>query len=237
MKLTQPLAHGVLVNRYKRFFADVRLDDGREITAHCPNPGAMLGLNTPGLGAWVSPADGAKRKLAWTLELIEADGGLVGINTLHPNRLVAEALAENAIPELSGYAVHRREVKMGAASRVDFVLERPDRARCWLEVKNCHLMRARGLAEFPDCVAARSARHLRELAERVHEGDRAVQLFVIQRTDCERFAACADLDTIYAAELTRAAAAGVEVLCYDCDISPYDIRIARRLPWIHASST
>ena len=235
MKLTQPLAHGVLVSRYKRFFADVRLDDGREITAHCPNPGAMLGLNTPGLGAWVSPAEGAKRKLAWTLELIEADGGLVGINTLHPNRLVAEALAEDAIPELSGYAVHRREVKMGAASRVDFVLEHPDRPRCWLEVKNCHLSRTKGLAEFPDCVVARSARHLRELAERVGEGDRSVQLFVIQRTDCDRFAACADLDAIYAAELTRAAAAGVEVLCYDCDISPYDIRIARRLPWIHAS--
>ena len=234
MNLTQPLAHGVLVDRYKRFFADVRLDDGREITAHCPNPGAMLGLNTPGLGAWVSPAAGAKRKLAWTLELIEADGGLVGINTLHPNRLVAEALAEDAIHELTGYAVHRREVKMGAASRVDFVLEHPERPRCWLEVKNCHLRRAGDLAEFPDCVAARSARHLRELAERVREGDRAAQLFVIQRTDCDRFAACADLDPIYAAELTAAAAAGVEVLCSGCDISPFDIRIARRLPWIHA---
>lgn len=235
MNLTQPLAHGVLVSRYKRFFADVRLDDGREVTAHCPNPGAMLGLNTAGLGAWVSPAEGAKRKLAWTLELIEADGGLVGINTLHPNRLVAEALTLDLIPELLGYAVHRREVKMGAASRVDFVLEHPGRPRCWLEVKNCHLRRSADLAEFPDCVAARSARHLRELAERVREGDRAVQLFVIQRTDCARFAACADLDPGYAAQLTIAAAAGVEVLCYDCQISPADIRISRRLPWIHAS--
>lgn len=123
---------------------------------------------------------------------------------------------------------------MGAASRVDFVLEHPDWPRCWLEVKNCHFRRAGDLAEFPDCVAARSARHLRELAERVREGDRAVQLFVIQRTDCERFAACADLDGVYAAELMTAAASGVEVLCYDCDISPIDIRIARRLPWIHA---
>ena len=234
MRLTQPLAHGLLVARYKRFFADVRLDDGREITAHCPNPGAMLGLNTPGFGVWVSPADGPRRKLAWTLELVEADGALVGINTLHPNRLVAEALGADAIPELTGYRLHRREVRMGDASRVDFVLEEPARPRCWLEVKNGHLRRAGALAEFPDCVAARSARHLRELAARVAEGDRAVQLFVIQRTDCDRFAACADLDPVYARELTIAATAGVEVLCYGCDISLEHIRIARRLPWIHA---
>ncbi len=235
MLLPQPLAHGALVNRYKRFFADVQLDDGREITAHCPNPGAMLGLNTPGFGVWVSPAAGAKRKLAWTLELVEADGGLVGINTLHPNRLTAEALAADAIPELAGYAVHRREVRMGEASRVDFVLENPDRPRCWLEVKNCHLRRAGTLAEFPDCVAARSSRHLRELTARVAAGERAVQLFIIQRTDCHSFAACADLDPAYAVGLKDAAAAGVEVLCYGCDIGTEEIRIARRIPWIGAA--
>ena len=231
LNLTQPLVRGRLIQRYKRFFADVALDDGREVIAHCPNPGAMLGLNTPGLGVWLSPAMGAKRKLAWTLELIEADGGLVGVNTLHPNRLVDEALAMDAIPELAGYAVHRREVRMGQASRVDFVLEDPARKRCWLEVKNCHLRRQGRLAEFPDCVAARSARHLRELSARVVEGDRAVQLFVIQRTDCERFAACAELDPVYAAELDKAARSGVEVICYDCDISTKAIRISARVPW------
>jgi sugar fermentation stimulation protein A len=225
------MAHGALVARYKRFFADVRLDDGRAIVSHCPNPGAMLGLNAPGLGVWVSPAAGASRKLAWTLELVEADGGLVGINTLHPNRLVAEALAEDAIPELAGYGLHRREVRMGEASRVDFVLEEPGRPRCWLEVKNCHLRRAGTLAEFPDCVAARSLRHLKELATRVAEGERAVQLFVIQRTDCDRFAACADLDPAYARGLDLAAEAGVEVLVYACDIGLEEIRIARRISW------
>jgi sugar fermentation stimulation protein A len=234
MRFPSPLARGVLARRYKRFFADVALDDGREITAHCPNPGAMLGLNTPGLTAWVSSDANPKRKLPWTLELVEADGGLVGINTLHPNRLIAEALAANAIPELAGYDVHRREVKMGEASRVDFVLEAQGRPRCWLEVKNCHLRRTGSLAEFPDCVATRSARHLTELTARVAEGDRAVQLFVIQRTDCDAFAACADLDPAYAAALTAAAKAGVEVLCQGCDISVEEIRIARPLPWTSA---
>lgn len=234
MLLTQPLARGALVARYKRFFADVRLDDGREIVSHCPNPGAMLGLNAPGLRVWVSPAGGVKRKLVWTLELVEADGGLVGINTLHPNRLVAEALADDAIPELAGYAVHRREVRMGEASRVDFVLESSGRARCWLEVKNVHLRRSGSLAEFPDCVAARSARHLRELAARVAEGERAVQLFVVQRGDCDTFAACADLDPAYAAGLEHAAKSGVEVLVYACDVGLGEIRIARPLPWLGA---
>ncbi len=233
MHLPQPMRRGRLVARYKRFFADVALDGGETVTAHCPNPGAMLGLSEPGLPVWISGADNPKRKLAWTLELVEADGGPVGVNTLHPNRLVAEALAEDRIPELSGYAIHRREVRMGEASRVDFVLESPDRPSCWLEVKNCHLRRTGDLAEFPDCVAARSARHLRELSAKVSQGQRAVQLFVIQRTDCTRFAACADLDPTYAAALTDAARAGVEVLCYRCDISPEAIRLTTRLPWIH----
>lgn len=236
MRLPQPMARGRLALRYKRFFADVMLDAGGALTAHCPNPGAMLGLNAPGLPVWLSRSDNAMRKLAWTLELVEADGGLVGVNTMHPNRLVAEALAEDAIPELAGYAVHRREVKFGAASRVDFRLEAPGRPDCYVEVKNVHLRRSGTLAEFPDCVAARSAKHLRELAAMVAEGRRAVQLFVIQRTDCDRFAACADLDPTYAAGLAAAAKAGVEVLCYGCDISPEEVRIARRIPWMQSAA-
>ena len=231
MDFASPLAHGVLVSRYKRFFADVVLDDGTEITAHCPNPGAMLGLNTPGLGAWVSRSDDPKRKLAHTLELVEADGGLVGINTMHPNRIVAEALAADAIPELTGYATHRREVRYGANSRVDFLLEHPDRAPCWLEIKNCHLRRTGTLAEFPDCVAARSLKHLRELTAMVEAGERAVMLFVIQRTDCDAFAACAELDPAYAKGLTTAAEAGVEVLAYACDISRARVVLSHPVAW------
>jgi len=121
-------------------------------------------------------------------------------------------------------------VKYGKASRVDFLLEHPDRAPCWLEIKNCHLRRSGTLAEFPDCVAARSLKHLRELADMVASGERAVVLFVIQRTDCDAFAACADLDPAFAKGLHEVMAAGVEVLCYACDVQPTGVRITHRIP-------
>src|SRR5882757_3310320 len=231
MNFPNPLTRATLVSRYKRLFADVVLEDGTEITAHCPNPGAMLGLNTPGLPAWISRSDDPKRKLAHTLELVEADGGLVGINTMHPNRLVAEALAADHFPELTGYATHRREVRYGENSRVDFLLQAPARADCWLEVKNCHLRRSGALAEFPDCVAARSLKHLKELTAMVAAGQRAVMLFVIQRTDCDAFSACHDLDPAYARGLTEAAANGVEVLAYACEIAVEGIGISQPILW------
>lgn len=231
MDFPTPLIRGRLIKRYKRFLADVVLEDGTELTAHCPNPGAMLGLNMPGLTVWLSKSPDPKRKLAYTLELVDVDGGLVGINTMHPNRLVAEALAHDAIPELTGYTSHRREVKYGTNSRVDFLLEAEGRPPCWLEIKNCHLMRTPGLAEFPDCVAARSSKHLKELEAMVAAGDRAVALFVVQRMDCTEFAACAELDPVFADALRRSANSGVEVLCYDCHISSQAITVARPLPW------
>jgi sugar fermentation stimulation protein A len=231
MLLPQPLVHGRLVSRYKRFFADLVLDDGREITAHCPNPGAMLGLKDPGRRAWVSWSDDPKRKLAWTLQLVEQDGALVGVNTLLPNKLVAEALAADAIPELSGYETIRPEVKYAEASRVDFLLTHPDRPPCWLEVKNCHFSRTPGLAEFPDCKAERSTRHLGDLAAQVAQGHRAVVLFVVQREDCETFSACADLDPAFARGLDAAAKAGVEVLVHACEMSTEAVRISRRIAW------
>lgn len=227
-----PLIRGRLIQRYKRFLADVVLDDGTELTAHCPNPGAMLGLNMPGLTVWLSRSPDPKRKLSHTLELVEVDGGLVGVNTMHPNRLVAEALAADAIPELTGYSSHRREVKYGKNSRVDFLLEADGRPPCWLEIKNCHLRRQGALAEFPDCVAARSLKHLRELEQMVAEGDRAVVLFVVQRTDCDAFAACRDLDPAFAQGLDHAAGTGVEVLVYACDMAENAIAISRPLTWI-----
>ncbi len=248
MNFVSPLQRGILLARYKRFLADIELDDGRRITAHCPNPGAMLGLNMPGLPVWVSLSPDPKRKLAHTLELVEADGGLVGVNTMHPNRIVAEALAADAIAELSGYEACRREVKYGVASRIDFLLEgsgpshltggsnrtgaqTAPHQRAWLEVKNCHLMREPGLAEFPDCVAARSTKHLHELEAMAAAGDRAVVLFVVQRSDCFAFSACHDLDPKFAAGLERAAEAGVEVMVYSCQMDVTGVRIASRIPW------
>jgi sugar fermentation stimulation protein A len=230
MDFPQPLTRGRLLRRYKRFFADVELEDGGEITAHCPNPGAMLGLSAPGQVCWLSKSDDPKRKLAHTVEIVEADGAPTVVNTLLPNRLIAEALAADAIPELSGYAVHRREVKYGAASRVDFLLEGPDRPAAWVEVKGVTLHRGGGLAEWPDCVSARGARHMAELGKMARLGDRAVVLFVVLRTDCDRFSLARDLDPAFAAAFDQVSAEGVEALIYGCDVTSERISIGAALP-------
>ena len=232
MRFAEPLRRARLLRRYKRFLADVVFDaDGREETIHVPNPGAMLGLNEPGLGVWVSRGGSPTRKLPHTWELVEEDGGLVGVNTLNPNRLVAEALAEGRLPEFAGYARVRREVKYGEASRIDFLLERDGGPPCWLEVKNCHFRREPGLAEFPDCTAARSAKHLRELQAMAARGDRAAVLFVVQRTDCDAFTTADDIDPAFGAALKHAAANGVEVLAYACGLSPEAVSIVRPVEW------
>jgi len=230
MLFPQPLKRGVLIRRYKRFLADVAFDDGTQTTVHTPNPGAMLGLATPGMTVWCSLSGSKTRKLPFTWELVEADGGMVGINTMEPNRLVAEALAAERIPELSGYASVRREVNYGTASRVDFLLEDDNRPPCWLEIKNSHLMRQPGLAEFPDCVAARSAKHLRELEAMVAVGDRAVVLFVVQRADCSAFSPARDIDPAFADALDAAADHGVEILIYACEVTPLGVTLAKPVP-------
>ena len=183
---------------------------------------------------WLSKSDNPARKLPYSWELVEVDFGssleLVGVNTGHPNSIVAEAIAEGAIPELAGYASVRREVKYGKNSRVDFLLESPDRPPCYVEVKNVHLMRQRGLAEFPDCVTARGAKHLDELAEMVAQGHRAVMLFLIQIGSADRFALAADIDPAYARGFARAHAAGVEAIAYRCAISGDGIAVSGPVP-------
>lgn len=230
MRFPAPLHPARLVRRYKRFLADVLLDAGEATTAHCANPGAMLGLAAPGSRVWLSLSDDPKRKLRYSWEIVEADGGLVGINTAHPNALVAEAIAAGVVPELVGYDSLRREVKYGRNSRVDILLEGGGRPPAYVEVKNVHLMRTSGLAEFPDSVTVRGAKHLDELGDMVETGHRAVMVFLVQRTDCHRLSLAADLDPTYAAAWRRAAARGVETLALACRITPEEIVAERAIP-------
>ena len=234
MKFPDPLIRGRLHRRYKRFLSDIEIQGGGVVTAHCPNPGAMLGLAEPDSEVWLSPARNPNRKLKFTWELTRVGDHLVGINTGHPNPLVGEALEAGAIAELDGYTSIRREVKYGENSRIDFLLEQPDRPPCYVEIKNVHLKRDdtpdSGLAEFPDSVTARGAKHLRELANMANAGARAVMLYVVQRGDCDRFSLAADIDPAYAAAFTEARRQGVEAICYACDVARDSIEIAGPVP-------
>ncbi|MEM7046524.1 MAG: DNA/RNA nuclease SfsA [Pseudomonadota bacterium] len=212
------LEEGVILKRYKRFFLDVRLKDGREVTAHCPNPGALPGLCDPGLPVFLAPATGGK--LAWRWELVRPPQGLVAINTMRPNGIVHEAITAGRIAELAGYDSIRREVRYGERSRIDLLLESPDRPPCYLEVKNVNFRRPPDPSLwFPDCVSARAAKHMAQLAQEVRAGHRAVVLFLAQRMDGQDFRVARDIDPAYGEAFDAARAAGVEALCYDCHVT------------------
>lgn len=234
MRFPSNLIRGRLLKRYKRFLADITLEDGRVITATCPNTGSMLGLTVPGAVVWVSESDSPTRKYPYTWEMVEADLGagpvLVGINTNHPNRLVAEAIQTGLIPELSGYATLRREVKYGIASRIDILLEDLKKGQAYVEIKNVHLSRVAGLAEFPDSVTERGAKHLAELSAMVAAGHRAVMLYLIQRADADRFDLAHDIDPVYARAFDAARAAGIEALAYTCVLTPLELSLGRLVP-------
>lgn len=232
-----PLVYGRLVRRYKRFLADIVLEDGSEVTAHCANPGAMLGLTRPGDRVALSVSSDPRRKLAHSWELVEvsagAQPGWIGINTALPNRLVEAAVRADGIAALAGYAGIRREVAYGRASRIDLLLEAPGRPPCYVEVKNAHLFRAPGLAEFPDCVTARGAKHLAELADQVEAGARSVMVYLIQ-APASAFALAADLDPAYARAFSDARRRGVEAIALACRVSPEGIQIDREVPILEA---
>lgn len=233
MKFPTPLVPARLIRRYKRFLADAILEEsGREVTVHCPNPGAMLGLAEPGTRIWVEPNDDPRKKLKYGWRLVELDDGhMAGIDTAVPNRVVKEALFAGRVPELAMYDEVRPEVRYGRESRVDFLLRGAGLADAYVEVKNAHLRRSAGLAEFPDCVTQRGARHLDELAAMVADGHRAVMFYLVQRTDCDRLALARDLDAEYGAAFDRARAAGVEVVCHATEITVDGVGLGAPLPF------
>ncbi|WP_368185279.1 DNA/RNA nuclease SfsA [Aestuariibius sp. HNIBRBA575] len=228
MNYSHPLVSGHLIRRYMRFLADVELDDGQVIKAHCPNPGSMMGLKKPGLKVWLEPNDDPKKKLNWGWRLVEFDDGFVGIDTGAANRIVHDALNAGRICELAGLGPIRPEVKYGQNSRIDFLLG----DTTYVEVKSVTLSRQPGLAEFPDSVTARGTKHLAELTDMVAQGHRAVMLFLVQRTDCVQVSVAADIDPVYANALKTAQQKGVEILCYDTEITPEFSHLCKPIPFV-----
>ena len=232
MKSEQSWQSGRLVRRYKRFLADVRLDDGRVITVHCPNTGSMKNCVLPDSPCWFSQSNNPRRKYPHTWEVASVPGGhRAGINTGKANQLVAEAIDAGVITELQGYPERRAEVPYGEASRVDWLLKGQSR-QCYLEVKSVTLMDAPGEGLFPDAVSERASRHLRDLMAVARSGHRAVLLFCVQHTGIRWVAPAEAIDPAYAQQLRAAAEAGVELLAYGALIEPggSDIRLVRKLP-------
>ena len=238
MRFQTELQPATLIKRYKRFLADCRLEDGREVTAHCANPGSMMGLAESGMRVWLEPNDDPKKKLKFGWRLVEhTNGHFTGVDTSVPNKTLRETLTNREVPELSDYTSVRAEVKYGASSRIDFLLFADGKPDLYVEVKSVTLSRQPGLAEFPDSVTARGAKHLDELADMVRQGHRALMLYLVQRTDADRFALADDIDPAYAAAYDRAKAAGVETLVLSTQITSQEIKVGPALPFATGSST
>ena len=231
MRFQTELIPAVLIRRYKRFLADCQLDDGREITAHVANPGSMMGLAEPGQRIWLEPNDDPRKKLKFAWRLVDhGNGHFTGVDTGVPNRLLKTALMAHEVPGLPPYDLVRPEVRYGENSRIDFLLSGPQ-GDCYVEVKSVTLSRQPGLAEFPDSVTARGAKHLAELSAMVTQGHRAVMLYLVQRSDCDRVTLASDIDPAYARAFAAAHAAGVEVLCIGCELSVTGITLGTPLPF------
>ena len=233
MHFAQPLIEAVLLRRYKRFLADVRLANGDVVTVHTANTGSMLGCAEPGSRVWLSRSDNPARKYALSWEIVETTTGvLVGINTALPNRLVQEAIENGVLRELQGYDHIRPEVPFGRErSRVDLLLERDaGAARCYVEIKNVTASLEPGIAVFPDAVSARGSKHLRELMDVVATGQRAVLCFCVQRGDAAEVRPADSIDPLYGATLRQAMRAGVEIIAWRADVTPAAIELRAPLP-------
>lgn len=223
-----PLVPGTLIRRYKRFLADVKLEDGTVVTAHCPNTGSMQGCSEPGRPVYLSFHDNPKRKLKYTWELIKMPTSLVGTNTLGPNRLVFESVKAGVVPELAGYIKVESEIKINTHTRLDFLLTGANGRRCYGEIKNCTLVND-GLASFPDAVTARGLKHITELEALFESGHRCVMFYLIQRMDAKVFKPANRIDPEYGKGLRRAVRGGVEILAYDVSIDLKGIRLNRKI--------
>ncbi len=224
-----PLITGNLIKRYKRFLADIELETGEKVTAHCPNSGSMKGCAMPGSQVWLSESDNPKRKYKYTWELIKAPQTLIGINTQIPNKLVKQAIENDLIEELSGYKNIKAEVKTSSHTRLDLLLEKEDKKRCYVEIKNCTLVE-NGVAMFPDAVTTRGQKHLDELEHLVSEGHRGVIFFLVQRMDANSFKPAAMIDKVYAQKLKKVAENGVEIIVRDTMIDTKMITVRNYLP-------
>ena len=225
MKFKHKLIRGILKKRYKRFLADVEVN-GKVMQVHCPNPGAMTGLNTPNSICWISDSHNPKRKLRYTLEIVEIKNPkkiLVGINTNNPNKIALEAIKGKKIKQLNGYDTIKTEVKYGENSRIDLLLEAKNKKLCYVEIKNVHLVRTKGIHEFPDSITKRGTKHLGELIQMKKRGCRAVMLYVIQRNDGGRFTIAKDIDPEYYNAFVKAKNDGVEMLALVCEVSTKEI--------------
>ena len=227
--LLPPLITGKLIKRYKRFLADIELETGEKVTAHCPNSGSMKGCAIPGSQVWLSESDNSKRKYKYTWELIKAPQTLIGINTQIPNKLVKQAIENDLIEELSGYENIKAEVKTSSHTRLDLLLEKEDKKKCYVEIKNCTLVE-NGVAMFPDAVTTRGQKHLDELEHLVLEGHRGVIFFLIQRMDANLFKPAAMIDKVYAQKLKKVTENGVEIIVRDTMIDTKMITVRNCLP-------
>ena len=227
MNFKNILISGVLIKRYKRFFADVKIKDN-VVTAHCPNTGSMMGLLRSGNRVWLSKTDNPKRKLKYTLQIIETDTSKVGVNTLLTNKIIFNALQDKAIKEFKNIRNIYREVKFGKNTRFDFlVLE--ENKRSFIEVKNVTLSRKKGIAEFPDAITARGLKHINELMKAGNQDYNTYLLFLIQRNDCKRFEIAKDIDLAYYKLLKKAVKKKLKILCYDCKFLTKGIKLNRKI--------
>jgi sugar fermentation stimulation protein A len=230
MRFQTELVPARLIRRYKRFLADCQLDDGRDITAHCANPGSMMGLAEPGTRIWLEPNDDPKKKLKFGWRLVDHENGhFTGVDTSVPNRALKSSLTARQVPALSAYGTVRPEVSYGDRSRIDFLLSQPGLPDAYVEVKSVTLSRRPGLAEFPDSVTARGTKHLAQLGQMAQLGHRAIMLYLVQRTDCDRFTLARDIDPTYSAGFAQAIAQGVEAMCIGTNIAPDGITLGTPL--------